>query len=795
MSIVRRPIASVPVLLAVLLGGGAGVAHAAPPAPLRVNPFKAERSALAARDAAVVSIDADAYAALKGFDRAVFPGVPLDGAGHLTADLELQRFEVFNPDTKFVEMTDGGEVLLPPPEIQLWRGRITGDAGSKVYIALTPEGAQGYIATSGPGAETYLLSTGPSGDQPTMIFGTRSRAAQGMDFAGHPCAGAVLPPGDPGPLRPNTGAEPTDRGAWSCKRFSIAVETDNELRNRFGSAAAAQTYVATLMGAVSEIYQRDTSILLKVPFLRIWTTTDPWSAGSTNAQLDQFVQYWNQNMTAVERDLAHFLSARGLGGGIAYLNATCNGFGYGVSANLNAFFPYPLVNNSGSNWDPIVVAHELGHNFGTGHTHEIGWYNPIIDGCGLGYVGGVQDCTVAFQGNGTIMSYCHICPGGTANIKLDFGPRVESVIRNWVDNGAPNCGAILPRRLTNPTNVNAEEGDPVTLTASFEVFGPGTFQWKRDGVNLTPGGRFVGVNSASLTISPTTAGDTGNYTLAFTGDCGAAESLPATVIITEGCPVGQSRPEITDNPDSTTGTQGLSATFSVAATGTGPLSYRWRKGLVELFDDARFTGTGTPTLQISGLQFEDAGFYNCQVTGPQCRAVSAQAELLVVPPPPGSFAILSPAPGARGVPVNQLLALDWENSVGANRYEVRFDDTPDLSSPLFTFEPLNSEAFISPGTLQLNSVYYWGVRAINDFGVEDSNPPVAMFDTTPPPPPCRSDWSGDGVVNTVDLTILLGRFGQGAGVLGQGDANGDGQVNTVDLTIILSEFGRTNCNS
>ncbi len=55
-------------------------------------------------------------------------------------------------------------------------------------------------------------------------------------------------------------------------------------------------------------------------------------------------------------------------------------------------------------------------------------------------------------------------------------------------------------------------------------------------------------------------------------------------------------------------------------------------------------------------------------------------------------------------------------------------------------------------------------------------------------PPCPGDINGDGHTNTVDLTILLGHFGQ-IGPNIPGDLNHDGRVNTADLTILLGNFG------
>ncbi len=56
------------------------------------------------------------------------------------------------------------------------------------------------------------------------------------------------------------------------------------------------------------------------------------------------------------------------------------------------------------------------------------------------------------------------------------------------------------------------------------------------------------------------------------------------------------------------------------------------------------------------------------------------------------------------------------------------------------------------------------------------------------PAPCRGDINGDRVVNTADLVLLLGDFGQSGPGL-KGDYNNDGAVNTADLVTLLGAFG------
>lgn len=56
----------------------------------------------------------------------------------------------------------------------------------------------------------------------------------------------------------------------------------------------------------------------------------------------------------------------------------------------------------------------------------------------------------------------------------------------------------------------------------------------------------------------------------------------------------------------------------------------------------------------------------------------------------------------------------------------------------------------------------------------------------PDPPPCPGDVAHDGVVDFLDLNLLLSNYGVEARC---GDLNGDGVVNFADLNIVLSNFG------
>jgi len=89
-------------------------------------------------------------------------------------------------------------------------------------------------------------------------------------------------------------------------------------------------------------------------------------------------------------------------------------------------------------------------------------------------------------------------------------------------------------------------------------------------------------------------------------------------------------PTITDDPDALAVCDGSSASFSVAASGTG-LTYQWRKDTVPLADGGAVSGATTATLTINPAVALDAGSYDCIVTSACGSATSAAAALTIDP--------------------------------------------------------------------------------------------------------------------------------------------------------------------
>ncbi len=249
-------------------------------------------------------------------------------------------------------------------------------------------------------------------------------AAAGIEDR-RPCGGlASLEPPQPFNLPDKRAARNHGTPRSGCRQVRIAFDSDWEFTNDAfgGDPDAATAYIIELAAAVSVIYSADLDITLQIAYTRTWAdASDPYDPSEQDADLlDQFQAEWNANDPHPDRHLAHLLSGSSepASSGLAWRSSICQFYGYSYASGIDGTFANPPPSHSWNIWDLLVVSHEVGHNLGARHTHEM---SPPIDGCGNG------DCTSAW--GGTIMSYCHTCaPNYYSNISMEFHTRVQDDI-------------------------------------------------------------------------------------------------------------------------------------------------------------------------------------------------------------------------------------------------------------------------------------------------------------------------------------------------------------------------------
>ena len=181
---------------------------------------------------------------------------------------------------------------------------------------------------------------------------------------------------------------------------------------------------------------------------------------------------------------------------------------------------------------------------------------------------------------------------------------------------------------TNPVAQTVCQGQPATFTVA--ATGPSlTYQWRRNGVNLTNTAPFSGTTTATLSISAAAVGNAGNYDVVVTPSCGTAATSTAVALVVNALPAITTQPVAPAAICATAGT----ATISVVATGAS--TYQWRRNGVNLSDVAPFSGATTATLTITNPAATEAGSYDVIVSSVAgCSVTSAAVAVTINAAPP-----------------------------------------------------------------------------------------------------------------------------------------------------------------
>jgi len=130
--------------------------------------------------------------------------------------------------------------------------------------------------------------------------------------------------------------------------------------------------------------------------------------------------------------------------------------------------------------------------------------------------------------------------------------------------------------------------------------------------------------TVSLVVKPNSTGSiTNTATVASsTGDPNGANNAMAAVTVVNPLP-----PTITQQPQPQNACPGAMATFTVAATGVGPLSYQWQRNSTNLSNGGHYGGVTTTNLTTSGVDGSVLGSFRCVVSNAGGSTPSGAAAL------------------------------------------------------------------------------------------------------------------------------------------------------------------------
>lgn len=346
-----------------------------------------------------------------------------------------------------------------------------------------------------------------------------------------------------------------------------------------------------------------------------------------------------------------------------------------------------------------VIAHELGHSLGFRHSGDS-----------------------APATSNALMN--EVVPAGGATLRQWDIDAVSTVY-----GAGPVCTA--PSITTQPQSKTIESGTSTNLTVSATGTTPLTFQWFRAASPLESNP--VGNNSSTLSTGVLTA-DT-SFWVKVTNSCGSANSQTATVTMAACQP-----PAIIQHPQSTTITSGSSATLSVAASGSQPLTVQWFRGesgntSTPVGNGASFN-TGALTTETSFWARVSNSCGNADSNTATISVAPCDAPQIVTQPLSQTVTTGSRVTLTVNIVGSQPLAFQWFEG-----------ESGDTARPVST-----NPSFLTP-TLTATKRYW--VRVSNSCGSANSDTAVLTVAASCTPPAITAHPAGLSVANGGSATLSV----------------------------------------
>ncbi|HEY0551679.1 MAG TPA: immunoglobulin domain-containing protein, partial [Verrucomicrobiae bacterium] len=198
----------------------------------------------------------------------------------------------------------------------------------------------------------------------------------------------------------------------------------------------------------------------------------------------------------------------------------------------------------------------------------------------------------------------------------------STYVTTGANGGARLTVSIPPSITSQPANQTINAGNDVSFTVGIGGTAPLSVQWYLNGAPLSDGDGMSGTTTPTLLLTEVQAASAGNYSAVVSNAVGIATSANAALTVI-------TPPTIITDPLNQLVAENFPASFSVLASGTAPLSYRWRRNGSNLLASANVVGVTTAFLTLNSAHPSQAGSYSVEVSNAAGVAVSDAAQLLV----------------------------------------------------------------------------------------------------------------------------------------------------------------------
>jgi hypothetical protein len=141
------------------------------------------------------------------------------------------------------------------------------------------------------------------------------------------------------------------------------------------------------------------------------------------------------------------------------------------------------------------------------------------------------------------------------------------------------------------------------------------------------------------------------------------------------CVAEEIPPAIVQQPTDQNVPAGGTATFTILASGSDPLSYQWQKNSVNLSNGGDYSGVTSNTLAIANVDAGDVASYRCVVTNAFGTTNSSAAALTIITPNPCLAVVNSDFEGGFSLAGGGYIANNWTEWEATAGVAIGYDET------------------------------------------------------------------------------------------------------------------------
>jgi hypothetical protein len=254
------------------------------------------------------------------------------------------------------------------------------------------------------------------------------------------------------------------------------------------------------------------------------------------------------------------------------------------------------------------------------------------------------------------------------------------------------ASGVAPSIASQPASKSVAAGQAATFSVSAAGTSPFTYQWKKNGVAIS------GATAASYTTPATTSADNNSqFTVTVSNSVSSVTSGAAVLTVTVP-------PVISAQPSSRAVTMGQAASFSVTASGTGTLTYQWKK------NGAAISGATAASYTTAATTSADNGTQFTVTVTDAAGSVTSGTAILNVNMPPS----ITSQPTGQSVTAGQSATF----SVGASGTATL---TYQWKKGGVAISGATAASYTTPATASSDNATQFSVTVTNGFGTATSN--------------------------------------------------------------------------